>query len=423
MRDIKVLHINNSDLNGGAAKAAYRIHKALLNNGVSSNMLVVNKKSDEYNIIQCSNSSMTRFLDKLRAKLDNEIKKIYDVKKDIPWSVGLLNNNRIVEFINSSKYDIIHFHWINNATISINDIQKIRKPIVWTMHDMWAFTGGCHYTGNCTLYMHNCEKCNYLKNGKYTFLSKYLWFKKKRSYYNKNIFYVSPSKWLLECARKSTLLLNEKIYNIPNCINLNIYKPIDKKNAREILNLDLNKKYILFGAIHSTIDNRKGFDLLIGALNELKKYNKFDNLALLVFGASKPEIDILDSFEIIYFGKCEDDYTLNLIYNSADVFVAPSREDNLPNTIVEALSCGIPCVGFEIGGIPDMIKHMENGYLAKPFSISDLSQGIIFAIDNFEYLTKNARISANNMFSMKRVSQMYKDIYMEILNYVNINEK
>mgnify|MGYP000056782503 CR=1 FL=1 len=417
---MKILHVNTNDIEGGAARAANRLHKGLLQKNIYSRMVVNNKKTDDFTVITLNTNKLERIKTKIRLFLDEKLKSIYFKRLKVTWSCNLFCNKSLVNFINKSNFDIVHFHWINASMLSIKDIKKINKPIVWTMHDMWPFTGGCHYSDNCVLYKEDCNKCKQLSNKKDTFLSGYILKEKYSSYKKKSIVYVTPSEWLEKCSKESFLLKNSNIKVIPNGIDLKIFKKLDKNFCKKILNLDLSKKYILFGAMTSTSDKRKGYDLLKRALSFFKEkfYLKDKDIVLLVFGANKPQNNENLPFDINYLGQISDDITLNIIYNSADVFIAPSREDNLPNTIVEALSCGVPCVAFNVGGMIDLIEHKNNGYLAEPFNIEDLAEGINFVLEDenrWNNLSENALNKAQKDYNINDISDKYIDLYKKIL--------
>lgn len=417
---MKILHVNTNDIEGGAARAANRLHKGLLQKNIYSRMIVNNKKTDDFTVITLNTNKLERIKTKIRLFLDEKLKSIYFKRLKVTWSCNLFCNKSLVNFINKSNFDIVHFHWINASMLSIKDIKKINKQIVWTMHDMWPFTGGCHYSDNCVLYKEDCNKCKQLSNKKDTFLSGYILKEKYSSYKKKSIVYVTPSEWLEKCSKESFLLKNSNIKVIPNGIDLKIFKRLDKNFCKKILNLDLSKKYILFGAMTSTSDKRKGYDLLKRALSFFKEkfYLKDKDIVLLVFGANKPQNNENLPFDINYLGQISDDITLNIIYNSADVFIAPSREDNLPNTIVEALSCGVPCVAFNVGGMIDLIEHKNNGYLAEPFNIEDLAEGINFVLEDenrWNNLSENALNKAQKDYNINDISDKYIDLYKKIL--------
>ena len=424
---MKVLHINTNDIDGGAARAAYRIHHGLIANGYMSEMLVQNKNSDDYTVMKTEKNKGEKLINRIIPFADNAIKRVYPKHLNVPWSVNFFNNSKTLDFIRKDEYDIVHLHWINNAFLSVSDISKINKPIVWTLHDTWAFTGGCHYFGECSKYMNQCEKCNQLNSKTNYDLSSFLFKKKYASYEKSDITIVTPSKWLAGCARQSFLLKNQRIEVIPNGIDLNVYKKISKEIARNILNIDNDALVIMFGAMSSTSDQRKGYIYLKEALQKLKyrfereKLNK--KIRIVIFGASKKQYEDNLGYPVTYTGHISDDITLSLLYNCADVFVAPSKEDNLPNTIVESLACGTPCVAFDIGGMPDMIDHKENGYLAKHYDADDLASGIAYVLedkDRWMILSEKACKKAQGKFDINMVADQYKNLYEEILSNINL---
>lgn len=414
---MRILQVNTNDIDGGAARAAYRIHRGLIENGVLSEMLVQNKKSDDYTVKNTGQSKIGKLINKVVPFADNAIKMMYPKHLRIPWSVNLFNNSIVLNFIRNNECDIVHFHWINNALLSISNISKIRKPVVWTLHDTWAFTGGCHYFGECTHFMTQCKSCNQLTSKSNYDLSSFLFEQKHTSYRKSNITIVTPSKWLADCARQSYLLKNQRIEVIPNGIDLDVYKQIPKAIARDLFNISNDELVIMFGAMNSTSDQRKGYIYLQEAIQKLK--DKLDKkIRVVIFGASKPLIEECFGYPTKYTGHVSDDITLSLLYNCADVFVAPSREDNLPNTIVEALACGTPCVAFNIGGMPDMIDHGQNGYLAKAYEAEDLAKGIAFVLedeDRWRRLSESARRKALQNFDVKLIARRYYQLYKEII--------
>jgi glycosyltransferase involved in cell wall biosynthesis len=386
---MKVVHINTSDINGGAAIAAHRLHKAFLKRNIDSNMLVMKKDSDEKEIIVARNNDFEKHIfTKARQLLTKIVLSRYkNGKLEIfsPAKFGLdITKNKVVQ-----EADVIHLHWILGGFLSLDSLDKLfslNKKIVWTLHDMWSFTGGCNYSGACEKYRNNCGACLILNSNKENDLSRKIFKKKNKIYKNKDLNIITCSSWLGECAKKSQLLKNENIKAIPNVLDENIFKNIDNNTVRNILGLDKNKKYILFGAMNSTSDPRKGWNYLKNAIEIIDdKYSDIKNeVELLVFGSSYSE-DVKElPFEVEFLGRFSDEIALSLIYNSADLFVAPSLEDNLPNTVLESLHCGTPVVAFDIGGMPDMINHKENGYLANFKDSNDLAKGIVWSLDNLD---------------------------------------
>tara|TARA_R110001606_G_scaffold23985_2_gene79998 strand:- start:8140 stop:9405 length:1266 start_codon:yes stop_codon:yes gene_type:complete len=411
---MKILIVNFSDTTGGAARAAYRLNTLLVNEGVDSKMLVNEKNSDNYNVLS-PETNTKKILAKFQAILNPFPLKKY--KNTSPFSTSFVPSFNLVKKINDLEPDIVHLHWINAGMLNVKDISKIKAPIVWSLHDMWAFTGGCHYSDGCEKFKNKCGNCPILSLTKENDLSRNQFLKKSNSYNKKeNFTVVALSSWLKKEAENSMLFKNRTIVNLPNPIDTNIYKPFDKNKARELWGLSNEKKYILFGAMSNASYNRKGFKQLKESLKYLKDDD--NNIELIIFGASKPEKSLHFGFPEHYLGQINDDVALKTLYNLADVTVVPSLQENLSNVIMESLSCGTPVVGFNIGGNKDLINHKQNGYLAEPFKVEDLSKGIQWVLDhnNVEKLRENAREKVVNTFDNKIVLEQYLNLYNSILN-------
>ena len=411
---MKVLHVSSYDINGGAAIAAYRLHKSLLNKRIESRMLVMRKEGD-LPTVHSAGGNVAKWLSYTKKYLDSIPNYIYRKRAKVYFS-NLGISNYLIKYIKSEKPDIIHLHWINDGFVNISQLKKVKVPIVWTLHDMWSFTGGCHYTGDCTKFTQCCGKCPLLGSKMNYDLSTHN-IKKKVEIMNKvNINIVTCSNWLKECASQSQVLKDKNIYVIPNTLNTNLFKPIDKKAARSILNLPLDAKIILFGAVNPLSNIRKGYKYLIQSLNNIKLDNS--KILLCVFGASTGNLEEEVPYNVRYMGVLRDELSLALHYSAADVFVAPSIEDNLPNTVMESLACGTPVVSFKVGGLTDMVKHNINGYVASFKSSEDLAKGIIFIIENSEVLNMNklARESVMKKYTNEIVSSKYIDLYNSMLN-------
>jgi glycosyltransferase involved in cell wall biosynthesis len=312
--------------------------------------------------------------------------------------------------------EVIHLHWINQGFISLYGLKKIvqlNKPIVWTMHDMWAFTGGCHYSGECTNYLTGCGNCSFLRHPANNDLSAKLSRKKLAILSNANIVFVGCSSWMANVAKTSLILKDSKIVNIPNPIDTDLYKPLEKSSARTYFNLPKEKKIILFGAAKIT-DTRKGLTFLLDAIKILGKKNPNDYL-FVTFGRNSdlPELPI----ETRFLPYIKNELEIVKLYNAADLLVVPSLEDNLPNTIMESLSCGTPVVAFNAGGIPEMVDHLQNGYLAEYKSADDLVKGIQWALFKADYksISANARNKVLKCYSEEVVADRYTTLYKELL--------
>jgi glycosyltransferase involved in cell wall biosynthesis len=352
----------------------------------------------------------------LRPTLDSIPVRFYKKRKKVIFSPAIIPDN-ISKKVKNINPDIVHLHWIAGGFIKIESLDKMKKPIVWTSHDMWAFSGGCHYDEECGKYISNCGRCPLLNSNKQKDLSYKIWKRKKKAWENLDFTIITPSSWLGECAKKSSLFNKTRVEVIPCGIDLNRFKPIDKNIARNILHLPKDKKLILFGALSALSDKRKGYPLLKEAL---KKFSSKENkdIELVIFGSSKPKDEENLGFKTHYLGRLNDEISLALVYSASDAMIVPSIQDNLPNTIMESISCGTPVVAFDVGGIHDMIDHQKNGYLVKPFDTTDLAHGIKWVLeDNIRWrkLSENARLTVINKFDIIKVAKRYENLYKDIL--------
>ena len=410
---MNILIVNAHDIQGGAARAAYRLHSALLEKGVASQMLVQDKSSGDYNIIGPS-SKLDMAIKKVRSTLDLLAIKKYTHKTQTLFSPSILPFSGLAKKINKLSPDIVHLHWVNGGMLKIEELAKINAPIVWSLHDMWPFTGGCHYDEECKRFKNECGSCKVLGSHIENDLSKKLFIRKKNTYSKiNNLTVIGLSKWLAECATNSYLFKGCNIVNLPNPIDTNIYKNNNKVFSRELWNLPKNKKLILFGAVGATSDPRKGFNQLA---KSLKKF-KYENVELVVFGSGKPKVDVDFDFNVHYLGNLQDDTSLVSLYSAVDVMIVPSIQENLSNAIMESLSCGTPVVAFNIGGNGDLIDHKETGYLATPFDCEDLAEGIVWVLNSNDerQLSINSRKKIKSEFDNVIVAEKYIELYKKIL--------
>lgn len=414
---MNVLLLSTFDITGGAARSAYRLHQGLQSIGVKSQMLVQDKFSDDRAITGPS-TRLGESLAKTRVAWDALPLKFYRQRDNSTFSAQWVPD-RIIPKINHLAPDLINLHWLGEAFIQVETIAKFNRPMVWTLHDMWAFTGGCHYNQDCDRYTDSCGACPQLHSSKNWDLSHWVWQRKAKAWKDQNLTIVCPSSWLAEGARASSLFKNRQVEVIPYGLDTAKYKPIDKQVARKLLNLPQDKQLVLFGSIWATSVKRKGFHLLQPALQDLSKAQWQDRVELAIFGSSAPENPPDLGFPVHYLGMLNDELSLSLVYSAADVFVLPSIQDNLPNTVLEALACGTPCVTFKIGGMPDMIEHQKNGYLAQAYKIEDLAQGIAWVLENYDRhqkLSHHAREKAEKEFALEIQAHRYLSLYTDILS-------
>ncbi len=305
---MKILNVNTSDISGGAARVAYRIHKGLQGISIDSRMLVQSKVSDDKTVIG-PDSKIAKGVAKLRPTLDSAFKKLFAGGSKTIFSPAMLPFSSIPSQLQATAPDIVHLHWICGGLLRIKELKQIGKPIIWTLHDMWAFTGGCHYSDGCERFQQHCGNCPQLNRRSKNDLSRSILKRKKEAWAELDITIVTSSKWLAECAEKSSLFKDRRIEVVHNGLDLNLFKPIDKTTARTIWDLPNNKKLILFGAMSATSDHRKGFDLLCDGLKQLTG-ELSGKAELVVFGSSEPENPPDLDLPVHYLGRLHDDVSL-----------------------------------------------------------------------------------------------------------------
>ncbi len=414
---MKIVNISTSDFIGGAARATYRLHREFINMGYDSKLLVLHKTLDDNTIISVSKNKVEKVFSKFSGGIDNIPAKFYGVQNT--WSTAWYGQD-ISKLDEVKEADIIVLYWISGGFLSpksIFQLSQLNKPIFWRLSDMWPFTGGCHYSNGCTKYLENCGYCPELSSSKENDLSKKLLIKKNHLWKDIDINIIAPSNWIAQCASNSSVFKNKKIRIFGTGVDTNLFKPIEKNIARDILNIPEGKKVILLGAVNIVSDNRKGGMLAYKAFEKLLESYEKSNVYLLVFGSYNNVFENLE-IDVNMIGKVNDEYTLALLYSSSDVFIAPSKEENLANTVLESLGCGTPVVAFDVGGMPDAIEHQKNGYLAKPFSTNELAYGIEWILnnDNYAELCENAREKVMKEFDSKIVAKKYIKLYKDIVN-------
>jgi len=375
---MRVLLISTSDLTGGGAIAAYRLMEALNNNGVKAKMLVRDKISSSVTVAQVG-TKIPKVLERLQ---------IMSHLKGKLWQADTADFG--IDVTKTDEYkeaDVIHLHWVNQGMVSLSSLKQMikdGKKIVWTLHDEWPYLGICHYRGDCQETV--CKNCPLLPGN--TAHKHYL--KKQELYKKSNITFVGCSEWITQRAKQA--MPEAQVVHINNCIPHNIFRPIDQQEARKRLDLPQDKKIILFCS-QNLNDERKGYVYLQQALEKLSTLNS--QLSTICVGKGGR-----------YINSPEE---MANMYAAADVFVTPSLQDNLPNTIAEAMSCGTPCVGFNVGGIPEMIDHLQNGYVAQYKDVADLAEGIQYVLSHD--MREAALHKAASAYGETRVAQKYIDIY------------
>jgi glycosyltransferase involved in cell wall biosynthesis len=326
--------------------------------------------------------------------------------------------------LRASRADLEHLHWLGNGTLSIEEIGRLSKPVVWTLHDQWAFCGAEHYVTPPPAvddrFVEGYTAASRPSHESGPDLNRHTWERKRRAW-QRPIHIVCPSTWLADCARRSALMRSWPITVIPYPIDLKAWAPCDQAQARSLLGLPLDRPLVLFGAIGGTGDPRKGADLLLAALGQLKDTafgTALEQLELVVFGQSLPPEPPDLGFPVHFSGHLHDDISLRLLYAAADVFVIPSRQDNLPNTGLEAHACGTPVVAFRTGGLVGIVEDRITGALAEPFDSASLAKAIGWVLEDPQrrrQLGAAARLRAQRLWDPARIAGLYAEVYREAL--------
>jgi glycosyltransferase involved in cell wall biosynthesis len=415
---MKILLVNSSDTEGGATRAMYRLHQGLQQQA-NAHLLVQTKRSSDRAVSGApAGSGKAQILEGLRLTLDALPLQRYRQRGGSTFSLQWLPDT-IPKQVARFNPDVVNLHWIHNGLMRLETLAQLPQPLIWTLHDMWAFTGGCHYDQGCARYAQTCGACPQLGSLRSHDLSRWVWQRKAKAWKSLNLTIVAPSRWLGDSAKSSALLRDRRIECIPYGIDTEVYQPIDRATARQLLHLPLDKRLVLFGALSATADKRKGFHLLLPALQALGQLGWQDNLELVIFGATRPATVPDFGFPSHYLGLLHDDLSLALLYSAADVFVAPSTQDNLPNTVLEAIACGVPCVAFAIGGMPDLIDHQRQGYLAQPYQVDDLARGLHWVLADAErhrLLSQAARQKALQAFTLDRQASRYLSLFSDLVS-------
>ncbi|MHC6204333.1 glycosyltransferase [Breznakiellaceae bacterium SP9] len=428
---MKILLLNFTDSGGGAAIAAARLFRKLRENNIDATLGVVEKTTNEENIVSLKKRyfyekfKIFRFFRKFLIKSMLFLRKAFNTGFRTTNSILHSANRKTlidINYINNSNFDLIHLHWVNGDMISIEDIAKIKKPIVWTMHDCWVFCGAEHYPNileSDNRFIEGYTQKNRPKSIKGPDICRKTWLRKRKAWKKCRFNFISPSNFEKEAFEKSALFRNFVLECtvIRNIVQENIFMPINKKILKEMYHIPLAKKVIGFGTAYSINDkkNIKGSFLLLEALQKIKEIDYY----LVTFGNADSSFINIVNLPVFETGFQNNPYILATIYNLCDVFVCPSLLENLPNVCLESLFCGVPVAAFNTGGIPDIVEHKKTGYLANCFDTDDLYQGILYCVDNYDELSKNSLIKAKLEFGNETIVKKHIELYKSVLTGTN----
>ncbi len=418
---MKILFVSTSDNVGGAAVATNRLVRALNRRGVQATLLVRDKTTDWPFVTALPRKKLGRWkflAERLLAffHLRMKRKNLWDI------DAGEFGED-ITQLQEFREADIIHLEWINQGMLSLDGIRKIiasGKPVVWTLHDLWPVSGICHYTRRCDEFITGCRQCQFLPSQIIHYdLARRVWEKKRNIYRDSGLHFVACSEWLANLARMSGLTNGMTVSAIPNTIDTDIFHPYDKWTSRRELGLPVVGKNVVLFVSQKLSDARKGATLLIKAINKIRTYHPrtASSIVVALMGSHSAELMSRIHFPCVELGYIAGDERLAKVYSAADLFVLPSTEDNLPNTIMEAMACGVPCVGFDVGGIPEMIDHKKNGYVVPVGNTADFADGIRWILKNEEDvpLSENAVEKVKRVYSGDVVTRRYTDLYRSML--------
>lgn len=419
---MRVLIVNTSEQTGGAAIAAHRLMDALNNNGVKAKMLVRDKETEDITVVGLRSSWLQRW---------NFLWERWCVFFHLHfsrchlWEIDLANTGTdITKLREFREADVVHLSWINQGLLSLRDIRlilKSGKPVVWTMHDFWPATGICHYPLTCEHFKSVCKECPLLPGGGAEHdLAWRIWNRKMDLLKSGSIYFVACSQWLKEQVQQSGLFVGQRLTEIPNPVDTRLFRSLDQKDARQSVGLPVDKQLILFVSQRVT-DGRKGMDYFIRAIRKLveKDPEMPQHTGVVILGGHSEEMESQLALPVYAQGYVNDERTMVQIYNAVDVFVLPSLQDNLPNTIMEAMACGTPCVGFRTGGIPEMIDHRINGYVASYKDVEDLAAGIYWVLREADRdeLGRECLRKVAQKYSQRAVALKYIDVYNQAMAF------
>lgn len=415
-RPMRILHASTNERRGGAGRAANRLHQGLLGAGIDSQMLVQDRGSDS-STVHSARSKAGRALELLRPALEALPLRLLAPAGEGRFTPAWLPD-RLGGELRRLQPDLLHLHWVGKGFLRIESLRRVRQPLVWTLHDMWPLTGGCFHSGECRRYESACGRCPVLGSRAENDLAHWVWRRKQRAWQGLKITLVCPSRWMAAQAARSALFAGSEPRLIPNGLDLERFAPLEGGFARRALGLDPSKRYLLFCASRPPANPFKGFERLPELFARLNDLGWGGKVELLLAGEAAADQVAGIPARVHRLGAISDEAALRLAYCAAQALVAPSRIDNLPNTIMEALACGTPAAAFGVGGIPEMIDHQQTGWLADPGDAAGLAAGLDWLLGEPERLariSRSARASAERKYDLRRITEAHLELYRELL--------
>lgn len=403
---------------GGAGAACYRLYKGLGQSSRCLPTLIVRNKGKNDSTVRTAVAPRDTFTSLLKDGI-----KMLNRKAGGGAVPGIVRNIAGDSFagrvLSVSRPELVNLHWLGDDFFPLNQVAKLKVPVVWTLHDMWTFTGGCHYSSSCSGFQNSCGNCPYHQKKPQKDRTRRDCIEKKRLLEASGHVFVAPSRWLASNAAQSSILNHSRIEVIPNAIDTDTFHPVNKSSARDVLGLPKDKKLLLFGASGGTNDPRKGYDLLERALNEISCNSGMKDVEMVVFGREFVKSGC--RFPVHFLGEIVDEKMLTVVYSAADAMVIPSRHDNLPNTALESLSCGLPIIAFRVGGLTEIVKEQVNGFLCSEVTSDSLAEVILQVIQDDEILERlrpSSRDDAVTRYDLRVQADAYCELFEE-LNHSN----
>jgi glycosyltransferase involved in cell wall biosynthesis len=409
----RILLANTYAHTGGAARAALRLHAGLRTAGVDVTFL--NREAGDVPGLVCTEG---RFSGWCRGCFDILPCKLYPRRRLHNFTPAWVADG-LGPWLRRLNPDILHLHWVGDGFLQPATLAGFPGPVIWTLHDSWAFTGGCYLPGECHRFEQTCGSCPVLGSQRDNDLSRFTWQSRRRDYPVDRMIFVAPSGWMASRAQSSSLLRGCQVEIIPNGIDVLRYTPGDKSAACALLDLPRGKKIILFGAKNALSDPNKGVDLAWEVLGRLPAGVR-RGAVLVLFGEDTGQLPVGVDLEVVNLGSIVDEARLIGLYRAADLFLVTSRQENLPNTILEAMACGLPCAAFGVGGIPEQIAHRQTGVLAVPYDTASLATEMTWILEGGDLqkaLAGQARERAVAGFALDLIAQRHLSLYLRRLGF------
>lgn len=424
-KPLSVAHFTLTDVGGGAAGAVARLHRALSTHGIDSRLHVAHKGTSDSKtlpVVRGAHAAQaltwSRRLDLLPLWLRHPYCKTY-------WSPGWHGMRDISTWPSVMSADVLGLYWLPRGFMGIRQVErllKLGKPVVWRLSDMWPFTGGCHYSGQCEAYSNGCGCCPQLHSNRKNDLSHRLHYRKQKSWNVDNLTVVSPSRWMAEAARRSPIFAERDIRVIATGIDTNIFRPIDRNKARLACDLPMDTPLVLFGADSAMHDPRKGGSAVISVMQKLASTEKHAPPSLVLFGTRSRPDGIPESVPVHVMGTISNERAMASLFSACDVFLAPSKQENLANTVLESMACGTPVVAYGIGGMSEAIENGSTGLLTNPKNDDELANAASMLLADNSLRTamgSRARLRATTKYDLHTQAKKYIDLYLEKVSAKN----